>query len=116
MNIRTIIWGILGIVLSVLIYFSIESITSKITGIIICAILILILVIINVSQSNKSYIEIYSKNSHIIFPIKNGTKRRIEIKDFANIFLNKNNCLSKTSTNKNIFYQSRIIKKHPTTP
>ena len=116
MNVRTIVWGILGLILSVLIYFSVETITSKITGIIICFILIIFLVIVNSSQSNKSNIIICSNKSQIIFPVKNAYKRKKEISEFINKILHNSSHKNKTNIPINIFYQNRVIPNHPSTP
>ena len=115
LNIRTIVWSILGLILTILVYFSVESLTSKITGLIVCIVLIASLIFINSSQSNRSYIVIYYSQSEIIFPIKKGSKRKNEINKFINTLL-ENPSFEHLPLNQNIYYQDRVIQKGPTTP
>ena len=115
LNIRTIAWSILGLILAILVYFSIDPLTSKIMGITICFALIGALIFFNSSQSNKSHIVICYSQSEIIFPIKKGSKRKKEIIEFISKLL-ENPSSENPSLNQDVYYQDRVLQKGPTTP
>jgi cell division protein FtsW (lipid II flippase) len=115
MKSRTILWVILGLILSVLVYLSVESVSSKIIGLSVCMTLLISLIIINSLQSAKSHIMICTTSYQVIFPIKIGHLRKKEILDFTNnILLIKSSYPTQVTASPT--RSKRIISRGPRTP
>ena len=115
MNVRTIVWILLGLVLATLIYLSVDSLISKIIGSLVCLALVLSLLMVNSAQSKKSHLLICSTKYKIVFPLKNGGSRKKELAGIINTLLDMKPDPNKQFINPNI-HSKRLIRRSPTTP
>lgn len=115
MNVRTIVWVLLGVVLAALIYLSVDSLVFKMIGTLLCAILVMSLLMVNSAQSKKSHLLICSTKSEIVFPLKNGSSRKKELSGIINAILEMAPDSNKRFTKSNIHLE-RIVRRSPTTP
>ena len=115
MNVRTIVWILLGLILATLIYLSVESLISKVIGVLVCLALVISLLMINSAQSKKSHLLICATKSKIVFPLKNGFSRKKELSEMINTILDMRSGPNKQFLKPNTHLE-RIIPRSPTTP